>query len=372
MKQNCADVVSRFYDANLNLAKWEQALFALRDLSEADICFIASHDVEKKSGTILHSVGFEELTTPAHLKNRRISDIWYSDNNDQYKYLIEHDNRGVDRSKSKSIVYRNYQTPLGAGDILSLIITKDKKEILYVLCVRLKERGPFPEKIIEEIDSIFPHVCRSFDAGHLRSKNEIFEKVSMSVLDAMPIGIALLNYKGFILSTNKSAKSVIDEGDIFAVSNNGLVLDKNGDRLKLVDLIESLNGGNGCIESTDVVAFSIPRMSGKRPITVMLTKQIHGIHDQDIPIATLYIGDPDHAYHFDAAHLCRLYGLSRAEGRVAALIASGYRLEEISDALGIAYETVRKHIKQIFGKTGTSRQAELVRVMITGPSIIPS
>ena len=52
----------------------------------------------------------------------------------------------------------------------------------------------------------------------------------------------------------------------------------------------------------------------------------------------------------------------------AALLASGYRLEQVAEILGIAYETVRKHLKQIFGKTGTYRQAELVRILVTGPA----
>ena len=40
----------------------------------------------------------------------------------------------------------------------------------------------------------------------------------------------------------------------------------------------------------------------------------------------------------------------------------------MAETLDIAYETVRKHLKQIFGKTGTFRQAELVRMLVTGPA----
>jgi DNA-binding CsgD family transcriptional regulator len=41
-----------------------------------------------------------------------------------------------------------------------------------------------------------------------------------------------------------------------------------------------------------------------------------------------------------------------------------------AETLGVAYETVRKHLKQIFGKTGTERQADLVRILITGPAAV--
>jgi DNA-binding CsgD family transcriptional regulator len=68
--------------------------------------------------------------------------------------------------------------------------------------------------------------------------------------------------------------------------------------------------------------------------------------------------------------LCALYGLSRAEARVAALLAQGHRLDETAQILGVAYETVRKHLKQIFSKTGTDRQAELVRMLVGGPAAV--
>ncbi|MBK8177284.1 MAG: helix-turn-helix transcriptional regulator [Rhodospirillales bacterium] len=88
----------------------------------------------------------------------------------------------------------------------------------------------------------------------------------------------------------------------------------------------------------------------------------------DGPAALLFIGDPERPATFDQTRIARLYGLSRAESRVAALLASGYRLEQVAESLGIAYETVRKHLKQIFSKTGTYRQAELVRMLVTGPA----
>jgi DNA-binding CsgD family transcriptional regulator len=70
----------------------------------------------------------------------------------------------------------------------------------------------------------------------------------------------------------------------------------------------------------------------------------------------------------DQRRLSQLYGLSRAEARVIALLAKGHRLDQSAEMLGVAYETVRKHLKQVFGKTGTDRQAELVRLLVTGPA----
>ena len=89
--------------------------------------------------------------------------------------------------------------------------------------------------------------------------------------------------------------------------------------------------------------------------------------DRD-PGAVLFIGDPERPVDIDPRQLVRMYNLSRAEARVAVLLARGLRLDQSAQHLGLTYETVRKHLKQIFAKTGTDRQAELVRTLVTGPS----
>ncbi len=49
-------------------------------------------------------------------------------------------------------------------------------------------------------------------------------------------------------------------------------------------------------------------------------------------------------------------------------LARGERLEDSADALGVAIGTARNQLKQIFAKTDTHRQAELVRRILSGPS----
>ena len=50
------------------------------------------------------------------------------------------------------------------------------------------------------------------------------------------------------------------------------------------------------------------------------------------------------------------------QGRVAAQLVSGEGLRKAASCLNIALSTARSHLKHILEKTGTHRQAELVRV----------
>ena len=64
------------------------------------------------------------------------------------------------------------------------------------------------------------------------------------------------------------------------------------------------------------------------------------------------------------AFLKNKFGLTPAEVRLVLRLVAGDSLRSAAKALGIQYETVRTHLKSVFQKTGTRRQAELVIVVI--------
>jgi DNA-binding CsgD family transcriptional regulator len=57
--------------------------------------------------------------------------------------------------------------------------------------------------------------------------------------------------------------------------------------------------------------------------------------------------------------IAALFDLTPAEARVARAIAQGLSPAEIAKELNQSYETVRSHLKRVFGKTSTKRQNEL-------------
>lgn len=79
--------------------------------------------------------------------------------------------------------------------------------------------------------------------------------------------------------------------------------------------------------------------------------------------ALLVISDLGQPSAAPADLLARTFGLSRAETRLAALIATGVSPEQAADQLGLARETVRNQLKAIFVKTKTHRQSELVALL---------
>jgi DNA-binding CsgD family transcriptional regulator/PAS domain-containing protein len=70
-----------------------------------------------------------------------------------------------------------------------------------------------------------------------------------------------------------------------------------------------------------------------------------------------------------AVVLQQLYGLTPAEARLTADLASGYSTAEIAERMAVTRDTLRSYLKQVFTKTGARRQAELITMVLNSPAI---
>jgi DNA-binding CsgD family transcriptional regulator len=61
-----------------------------------------------------------------------------------------------------------------------------------------------------------------------------------------------------------------------------------------------------------------------------------------------------------------LFARTRAEFRVALLLADGRAPREIAESVGVSFETVRPQIKSVFAKANVKRQGELIRLLLCG------
>lgn len=91
-----------------------------------------------------------------------------------------------------------------------------------------------------------------------------------------------------------------------------------------------------------------------------------------VPLALviLNVGKVDEAAI--ALRMRQVYGLTPAEARLASMLALGQSLQDIAAATGVTDATLRTHLRSIFGKTGTRRQAEVVAIALRGSILGPS
>ena len=81
-------------------------------------------------------------------------------------------------------------------------------------------------------------------------------------------------------------------------------------------------------------------------------------------VAVLFVTDPERS-HSPIDHLVAdLFGLTEAEVRLVMQLLGGSTLTDAAETLGLSRNTVHSQLASVFRKTGTSRQSDLVRVVL--------
>ena len=84
------------------------------------------------------------------------------------------------------------------------------------------------------------------------------------------------------------------------------------------------------------------------------------------PVAALVlVVDLSSGTGIDAGVAAAALDLTEMESRVAVLLTQGMSVGEIAAATGRKESTIRSHVKHMFTKHGLSRQAELVRLVLS-------
>ena len=81
--------------------------------------------------------------------------------------------------------------------------------------------------------------------------------------------------------------------------------------------------------------------------------------------AAIFVQDPATTPSPANAAFAKLYGLTDGELRLLNCLIPGLSLAEAARLLGISEATAKTHLRRIFAKTKTSKQAELLYLLMT-------
>ena len=83
----------------------------------------------------------------------------------------------------------------------------------------------------------------------------------------------------------------------------------------------------------------------------------------------VFVIDPASRSSIPLAQIMDAYGLTQAEARVALAASSGKTIQETGQLLALSPNTIKTHMRRVFAKTATGRQAELARLMASIASV---
>jgi DNA-binding CsgD family transcriptional regulator len=82
------------------------------------------------------------------------------------------------------------------------------------------------------------------------------------------------------------------------------------------------------------------------------------------PVATVYVAGDRWSQADRCGQLADLFGFTPSEARFAWAIAQGFSISEAASELGLTVETARYYSKQVYAKTGSRGQPDLVRTIL--------
>jgi DNA-binding CsgD family transcriptional regulator len=209
---------------------------------------------------------------------------------------------------------------------------------------------------------ILPHIRRSLHIGEDIARSRAETAALADTVDGLGAGLFVVDGTTRILHTNAAARRLLAAEDVLSSHGGRLVAcDPQANR----SLRLALTATDGPI---DVMPDPLPliapdgtrRVGHVRPLKPVARS--HGNGPQEALAAVLvYKAGMECPRPPDI--IARSYNLTPTELRVLLAIVEIGGAPEVAAKLGIAPSTVRTHVGRLFEKTGTKRQAELVRLV---------
>lgn len=272
----------------------------------------------------------------------------------------------TDEALHTSEFYRKVLEPVDVEYSMAFTIPVDPKMLCLLGVMRGRDSVPFTTSDCEEFGRFVPHIGRAvtMHGAFQHYRNEL-DAVRM-LLDDVPLGMMVIDNEELKVA-NCAARTLLDEGDVMCVRNGRLQGATRRSDAELRDAVDEALCGHG-----RAIGVTLP-IDHEEPVRAVV-RRLHpasaGMLGTQSGSVALYVTDPRKPVETPEEILQWLFGLSAREATVLRLLVDGKDLRTVAKRLRIHIETVRSHVKHIMETTGTSRQAELIRMVLSSPAWI--
>lgn len=267
--------------------------------------------------------------------------------------------------------YLRWMEPQDLAPIWPIAVTLSAEHRHYVggfVVFRRRGEGPFSDEEIASAERLIPHLKRSFQMRLALESASRARAPLAEALDRLPLGMLVLDEDRQVLIENAKATQILAMDDGIRIQPAGPMASdpqESAELRKLIDRAMDPTRKN----SFDATGFmQISRPSEKQPLEVMVSPLLAATEGSIAARAAMafFVSDPEEGHIPASEALGEIYSLTPAESEIVQLLAKGLSLEEIAEGRGISVNTARSHLKHVFSKTGTSRQSELLALVMSG------
>lgn len=262
-----------------------------------------------------------------------------------------------------NVYYQEWAMPYGLFDQVAMVLVRDSTMVGAFSMGRHISQGEISEADVAPLRLIAPHLRRAVTISHLLDIRQLEVATLAATLDLQTSAILLVDAAMGLVHANSAGTKLLERGSpIRSTAGRVKAPYELADEALAAAVQQSTRDEAGLgrrgigvpVRDADGKAFVVHVMP-LRGTEIRANLSVRAV-------AALFVAPASTPPQLPSAALTLLYDLTPSEVRIVEMISSGRTSAEISNDLGVAPSTVKTHLLRIFDKTGTKRQADLIRL----------
>jgi len=353
-------VVSSIYDSAVQPEHWTATMAALHTMFEATggAALVLADGVSRAPQSV--TIPTDALAEYAEYY-RHIDYLLEAVENGPVGYV--HSCQGLAELQPKAEFRMDWMRPHRLDDGLFVRLTDGPEPATWLVATE-KRSDPFDTaERVQLATALVPHFQRALRIQHdLSAASHQIRNISSAMDNVTRIGMAVVDCALSVRYLNTAAENIVRRHDGLTIREGSFEFAHPPADATLRHGINAALGQTGSVRGG--TSLLCPRPSGLRPYVIHVLPFQHVTAPLAESRALVLILDPEQHPQPDTEMLRRLYGLTTAEAAVAIRLIQGDGIKPIAESMCLSAGTVRTHVQHIFDKTGTHRQAELVRTLL--------
>jgi DNA-binding CsgD family transcriptional regulator len=367
-----SELIGTIYDTTLDRALWSDVLIRSAEFVGGAASALYSKNAARKTGgpALFWNPRFDAAGIPSYF-----DEYVRTDPTTTCQFLFE---AGEIHSVEDCMpyaefletrVYKEYARPMGMVDQLAATLDKSATSFSLFTVLRSEEQGRVDAEMRRRMRLIVPHVRRAVLIGNVMDLDKADAMAFADTLSGLAAGVFLVDENARIVFANRSGQIMLEDERILRQQDLVLTAVDPMAGTTLPEIIASAGGGDTALGVTGI---ALPLSAPPEPWLAHILPLTSGIRrDAGITyaaVAAVFVHKASLETPSAMETMSKLYGLTPGELRVLAALSEVGGISEAAEVVGISEATVKTHLQRLFGKTGTNRQAELVKLVATHAS----
>lgn len=361
-------IVALIYDAAASPESWPRALDAVTEAFDA----VATHLClwERDSGNLIFSaasgteIGAGRCQMPSW--DRCFPDMGSGRETTDRSIRSCEEEFGPEAPRRCRVFDAAVAAAPGPG-VAALRLLDDDGFSAVVKLGRRTSANEFGTNELAALDRLKPHLQRAIRLQYQLTAAHGQRRLLAAAQDHLPFGVIVANAAGSLVFANHSADKVFGLADGLTRHHGVIGASRSDETATLLRMIAEAASGTGA--ACGMVRISRP---SRKASYALLVAPLHAGRSRDRhppPLALIVCTDPAQYPQPSTKQLAQVFGLTAAEARLATGLAGGKRLEDISVEAGVSKTTLRTQLRAVMDKTETNRQADLIRLILSLPTV---